>query len=969
MTDKEQKIIVIMRSVPAGDGQEEQKIGSKYSLENRQNFAGVPEMTMERLENALKTIHDKSVAGAYEGKKQKPRDILRKGLATTITEMPPVLLDHVLLANDFPATATVDEILETASLREHLLKSLLSGRQIVDDIGKAPKCTGYIIAKPRSKQSADVKEVESEKPDEKDGDHKNMLYEDFQPFLPRQMEASEQNVIVTFEGYNKTVDEFFSSLEGQRLESRLTERESTAKRKLETARQDQAKRLESLQEAQLLNLRKAAAIEANIPRVQEAMDAVNGLISQGMDWVSIGRLIEREQQRENPVALIIKLPLKLEERTITLLLGEEEEEDADSGENVSDAGSEMSDTEDASRNKAPDKRLAIDINLDLTPWANAREYYDETRAVAAKKERTAQQATKALKSAEAKIAQDLKKSLKQEKPVLHLIRKPMWFEKFHWFVSSDGYIVLAGKDAEQNEMLYRRYLRKGDVYVHADMHGAASVVIKNKQSMPDAPIPPSTLTQAGTLSVCCSNAWNAKAGMGAWWVNADQVSKSAPTGEFLPTGSFMVRGKKNFLPPAQLVVGFAILFKISEDSVAQHVKHRLHEDAGDSTPDIGRRMLPANAEAGRQGDDSDKASDSGDDGKADDRDDDYDGPAERGNPLQPEPAASAAEDMTTDGVHDTIAELSIADEPVMSGALGLPADGGEEHEGEESEREDDSTAPPPSSSTATTPKPTGAAAAAATATPKKGPPKRGQRSKAKKIATKYRDQDEEDRAAIEALTGAAAARQRAQAEAAAAAERKAQQEAALQRRREIAAKKQQELAQLEEARRAHLEGDGGGAGDVEASLAEDKADHLLDALVGTPLPGDEILEAIPVCAPWAALARYKYKAKMQPGTTKKGRAVKEILEAWKVAALKKGAVDEQARDKERMWPREIELIKTLRPEEVVNCVFVGKVKVMMAGGSDGKGQGGGRGGGGGGSSKSGQGKGGKGGGKGSGGKK
>jgi hypothetical protein len=28
-----------------------------------------------------------------------------------------------------------------------------------------------------------------------------------------------------------------------------------------------------------------------------------------------------------------------------------------------------------------------------------------------------------------------------------------------------------------------------------------------------------------------------------------QVSKTAPTGEYLPTGSFMIRGKKNFLPP------------------------------------------------------------------------------------------------------------------------------------------------------------------------------------------------------------------------------------------------------------------------------------------------------------------------------------------------------------------------------------------------------------------------------------
>src|SRR5207237_51863 len=161
-----------------------------------------------------------------------------------------------------------------------------------------------------------------------------------------------------------------------------------------------------------------------------------------------------------------------------------------------------------------------------------------------------------------KIADDLRKGLKQEKPVLQPIRKQMWFEKFIWFISSDGYLVLGGRDAQQNEILYKRYLRRGDVYVHADMHGASTAIIKNNPKTPDAPIPPSTLAQAGSLSVCCSSAWDSKAAMGAWWVNADQVSKSAPAGEYLPVGSFMVRGKRNALPPALLTLGFGLMFRI-----------------------------------------------------------------------------------------------------------------------------------------------------------------------------------------------------------------------------------------------------------------------------------------------------------------------------------------------------------------------------------------------------------------------
>lgn len=36
----------------------------------------------------------------------------------------------------------------------------------------------------------------------------------------------------------------------------------------------------------------------------------------------------------------------------------------------------------------------------------------------------------------------------------------------------------------------------------------------------------------------------------------------APSGEYLTTGSFMIRGKKNFLAPHALEMGFALLFKV-----------------------------------------------------------------------------------------------------------------------------------------------------------------------------------------------------------------------------------------------------------------------------------------------------------------------------------------------------------------------------------------------------------------------
>lgn len=68
-----------------------------------------------------------------------------------------------------------------------------------------------------------------------------------------------------------------------------------------------------------------------------------------------------------------------------------------------------------------------------------------------------------------------------------------------------------------------------DAYVHADLHGAASVIVKNKPECAGQPIPPSTLFQAGIMSVCQSKAWDAKIVTSAYWVHADQASTSYPT--------------------------------------------------------------------------------------------------------------------------------------------------------------------------------------------------------------------------------------------------------------------------------------------------------------------------------------------------------------------------------------------------------------------------------------------------------
>lgn len=66
---------------------------------------------------------------------------------------------------------------------------------------------------------------------------------------------------------------------------------------------------------------------------------------------------------------------------------------------------------------------------------------------------------------------------------------------------------------QQNELIVKRYMRHGDIYVHADLHGASSVIIKNPSGQN---VPPKTLNEAGHMAVCYSAAWESKVISSAW---------------------------------------------------------------------------------------------------------------------------------------------------------------------------------------------------------------------------------------------------------------------------------------------------------------------------------------------------------------------------------------------------------------------------------------------------------------------
>ena len=945
LTDVELNVLALLRQVNEDNEDYDVRVGAKYVLHAKQNYNGIPPLEEQRVKDVLQQAADRvkkaNEVGGKKAKRAKGTDSVTRALSAGFPEFPAQLIDHVFSQTNIDTAWKIEDVQSDPSKIGQVMQALSKADEIFKSLGTG-QSQGYIIAKTKEQSSEDAdKEPRGA-----------LLYEDFHPFKPAQFEDASGIRIVELDTFNKTVDEFYSSVESQRLESKLTEREETAKKRLQSAKDEHEKRLGALQQVQELHIRKAQAIEANTHRVEEACAAVNGLVGQGMDWVDIGKLIANEQGRGNVVAQLVKLPLKLEENTVTLLLDEQEDEDEDEGyksEEDDQTDSEYDSDDGASVKPAAapaEKRLSIDIDLAITPWQNARQYYDQKKVAAVKEQKTMQASSRALKSTEQKIQADLKKGLKQEKDVMRPSRRSFWFEKFLWFVSSDGYLVLGGKDAQQNELLYRRYLKKGDIYVHADLNGASSVIVKNNPQTPDAPIPPSTLSQAGALTVCTSSAWDSKAVMAAWWVNAEQVSKTAPTGEYLTTGGFLVRGKKNFLPPSQLLLGFGVMWLISEESRANHGRHRLAKtesmvsgevenlDAEARGLSLGDDDAPHHETTGKEAGAVTDVEEAGEEGEQQVQEDD-------------EAVQSVAEEDEVESDHEQQDEesdranpLQTKDKTHMSGALdddgnaGLPS--AADHSSSSREEEDE-----PEAAGTSTP----ASSAPSTQTSKPAQLARGKRSKAKRAAKRYAEQDDEDRALAMSLLGSAKAEQHKVEVEEDKAARQAKSDADKDRRR----KQHRQAAEREQTRQQRIEA--GEVGEDEEQDAEqleqERAEHAnIDLLVPAPEPGDELIAAIPVVAPWQALARMKYKVKLQPGRAKKGKAVKEIMGMWTGLASKgRKVVDEENHDRERVWSREVELIKGWRMEEVVGSVPVKGCRVVQGGGlvASAGGSGGGRG--------------------------
>ncbi|XP_071510699.1 ribosome quality control complex subunit NEMF-like [Diadema antillarum] len=485
----------------------------------------------------------------------KPEDNIRKLLNPHFI-YGPALIDHCLLSQNFPSNASRKNGFDIDQDMPRIMAALEDGVNYMEKSGSI--CKGYIIQKREKKPKASEDAPDAEL----------LTYSEFHPFLFKQHESQPYK---EFDTFDQAVDEFFSQMESQKLDMKVLQQERDAMKKLNNVKKDHEKRITSLQETQALNEKKGALIEINLPLVEQALRVVRSAVANQIDWKEIDNIIKEAQTQGDPVAMAIK-GLKLDTNHFQMLLRDPYIDYDEDFSEESDSDSEMKDAAPRQKSKPRGDRpqpMIVDIDLGLSAYANARRFFVQKKTSQKKEQKTVESSAKAIKSAEKKTKQALKDVAMVAS--INKSRKTYWFEKFYWCISSENYIIIAGRDQQQNELVVKKYLSQGDVYVHADIHGASSVIVKNSGG---GPIPPKTLQEAGTMAVCFSVAWDAKVVTSAWWVHHDQVTKTAPTGEYLSTGSFMIRGKKNYLPPTQLVMGFGFLFKIDESCAWRHKGER-----------------------------------------------------------------------------------------------------------------------------------------------------------------------------------------------------------------------------------------------------------------------------------------------------------------------------------------------------------------------------------------------------------
>ena len=133
-------------------------------------------------------------------------------------------------------------------------------------------------------------------------------------------------------------------------------------------------------------------------------------------------------------------------------------------------------------------------------------------------------------------------------------RRREWFEKYRWFHTSGGKLVVAGRDAKQNDLLVAKVMAETDLFFHADIQGAPTTVLVGGREASEQ-----EKAEAAQFAASHSSAWKTgAAGVDVYAVGKSQLSKHAQGG-FVGAGGFAIEGGREWFrgTPLRLAIGEA----------------------------------------------------------------------------------------------------------------------------------------------------------------------------------------------------------------------------------------------------------------------------------------------------------------------------------------------------------------------------------------------------------------------------
>lgn len=332
-----------------------------------------------------------------------------------------------------------------------------------------------------------------------------------------------------FGSFNETTDEFYSKKEEIVLQKILKADEKVKETKLSKlvkVHEEQNKKVREFEKTIELNQKRGDIIYSNLLVLQELLETITKARRNNIPWEKILNNIEEGKEKGNPAATIVE---KIIPEAATI------------------------------RVRLDDETITLDFRKKATELAE--EFYKKSK-----------KATKKIKGARLAIQNTLKKiekaKLELKEPsspkdvkIMRKKRKRRWYEAYHWFRSSDDFLVLAGRDLKSNEVLVRKYLEETDIFIHAAFRGAATGVIKTDNQQ----IPEETINEAVSFTICYSSAWKSKfSSADGFWVKGNQVSFSPPSGEYLPKGSFIIKGTKNIIKNTQVKLRIGVVLEGDE---------------------------------------------------------------------------------------------------------------------------------------------------------------------------------------------------------------------------------------------------------------------------------------------------------------------------------------------------------------------------------------------------------------------